>query len=58
MAIARADVLKKAEDQGVIIKAPRGNRSQWHANFKNDEFTPALRDVPVVQTVPLAGSSC
>jgi hypothetical protein len=31
VAIARADVLKKAEDSGVIIKAPRGNRSQWHA---------------------------
>ena len=49
VAIARAGTLKKAEDQGVIIKAPRGNRSQWHANFKLDEFTPRVRDVPVVQ---------
>ena len=47
--VARADALKKAEDGGVTIKAPRGNRSQWHANFKLDEFSPSARDVPVVQ---------
>jgi len=49
VAIARADVLKKAEDSGVIIKAPRGNRSQWHANFKVDEFVAAATDVAVAQ---------
>lgn len=49
VAIARADALKEAEDGGVAIKAPRGNRSQWHANFKIDEFAQTARDVPVVQ---------
>ena len=34
VAIARADALKKAEDEGATIRAPRGNRSQWHANFR------------------------
>ena len=47
--LARADTLRKAEDQGVIIKAPRGNKTQWHANFKLDEFVPLVRDVPIVQ---------
>ena len=49
MELARADTLRKAEDQGVIIKAPRGNKTQWHANFKLDEFVPLVRDVPIVQ---------
>ena len=47
--IARAKSLKKAEDGGVTIKAPRGNRSQWHSNFRLDEFAPCTRDLPVVQ---------
>ena len=51
----RADTLKKAEDTGVIIKAPRGNRSQWHANFKLDEFATTTRDVPVVQPDATSG---
>ena len=49
VAIARADALKKAEDEGVTIKAPRGNRSQWHSNFRLDEFGRSTRDLPVVQ---------
>ena len=47
--MARADALKKAENGGVTIKAPRGNRSQWHANFKLDEFNSAARDLTVLQ---------
>ena len=33
---------------GADIKAPRGNRAQWHANFQLDEFIDTARDVPVM----------
>lgn len=33
---------------GADIKAPRGNRAQWHANFQLDEFVDTSRDVPVM----------
>ena len=39
----------------MIIKAPRGNRSQWHANFKLDEFASSTRDMPVVQVDETSG---
>lgn len=48
--MARADALKKSEEEhGVTIRAPRGNRTQWHANFKLDEFTPTARDITILQ---------
>jgi hypothetical protein len=40
VAEARAVTLKAAEDRGVAIKAPRGNRAQWHTNFQLDEVRP------------------
>lgn len=40
VAEARAVTLKAAEDRGVAIKAPRGNRAQWHTNFLLDEVRP------------------
>ena len=45
---SRADALKKAEEAGTAIKAQRGNRAQWHANFKLDEFSSSYRDVDVL----------
>ena len=37
-----------AHQAGADIKAPRGNRAQWHANFQLDEFVDTSRDVPVM----------
>eukprot|EP00908_Phaeocystis_cordata_P001217 Transcript_11305.p1 GENE.Transcript_11305~~Transcript_11305.p1 ORF type:complete len:652 (+),score=120.80 Transcript_11305:341-2296(+) len=48
VAEARAEALLKAEQAGADIKAPRGNRAQWHANFQLDEFVDTSRDVPVM----------
>ena len=37
------------EQAGTEIKAPKGNRAQWHANFTLDEFTFTSRDLCVYQ---------
>ena len=39
----------------MTIKAPRGNRAQWHANFQLDEFAAATREVRVLQPEPSTG---
>ena len=56
VAIARADALKEAEE-GVAIKAPRGNRSQWHSNFKDRRVRARARDIPVVQKDEATGAT-
>jgi hypothetical protein len=38
----------RSTQSGADIKAPRGNRAQWHANFQVDEFIDTARDVPVM----------
>jgi len=48
VALARADNLLKTEQAGAAIRASKGNRAQWHANFKLDEFSSSLRDVCVL----------
>lgn len=35
--------------EGAFIKAQRGNRAQWHANFRLDEFVATARDLCVLQ---------
>eukprot|EP00966_Prymnesium_polylepis_P069282 1610004-Prymnesium_polylepis.1 len=52
VAVARAEALKKIEEEGHAIKQARGNRAQWHANFKLDEFDGpigAARELCVIQ---------
>ena len=48
VAEARAEALLRTEQSGADIKAPRGNKTQWHANFQVDEFIDTARDVPVM----------
>jgi len=48
LANARADSLREAEKAGTSIVAPRGHKAQWHANFKLDEFSAALRELRVL----------
>jgi hypothetical protein len=38
----------RSAQSGADIKAPRGNKTQWHANFQVDEFIDTARDVPVI----------
>ena len=38
----------RSPQAGADIKAPRGNRAQWHAHFQLDEFIDTARDVPVM----------
>jgi len=35
---------------GTSIRATRGNRAQWHANFKLDEFSKGWRELHVLHT--------
>lgn len=51
LALARAEALKRAEEAGADIKAPRGLTHQWHANFRIDEFAQqgVCRDICVLQ---------
>ena len=41
---------------GAAIKAPRGNKSQWHKAFQLDEFMDAMRTVNVLHEVAGGGA--